>query len=280
MKALHVTFQMEVWELLKDYWGHLWDTLNYGSIVSVRWGWRVGVLTRSQRPLLYGNNSCWSAGAEESAVIRRDQYYWWEIWEHILGVSTQKRGPPPLHLMLAAELGSIRVTQVVLVLKASIGHREQLRIGIVWYGCSPWRWVGRGQLVKVQSRLQYKAQYWEGYREKLKLDTTWQDESPCREPRSGYWWKYSLIAAGDCSILEILVVLASKAALWNTIGLRLQDKLCCVVLWMAKPEVRLPFEAKGTWMNLRQRILNYLHCWSLVLLCFMNVPWFFLLEVS
>jgi hypothetical protein len=37
-----------------------------------------------------------------------------------------------LYLDLAAELGSVRVTQVLLVLKARKGHEEQLRLGTVW----------------------------------------------------------------------------------------------------------------------------------------------------
>lgn len=44
---------------------------------------------------------------------------------------------PPLRLMLPADLGSVRVTQMVLVLKASRGHREKLRTGIVWSVCVP-----------------------------------------------------------------------------------------------------------------------------------------------
>ena len=51
---------------------------------------------------------------------------------------------------LAAELGSVRVTQVVLVLKAERSHGEQLKLGTV-----------KGQekpLAKVESELQRKSQ--------------------------------------------------------------------------------------------------------------------------
>jgi hypothetical protein len=52
--------------------------------------------------------------------------------------------------LLAAELESVRVTQVVLVLKAGRGHREQLRLGTV-------RSQGR-PLMKVQPQWQLETQ--------------------------------------------------------------------------------------------------------------------------
>lgn len=49
---------------------------------------------------------------------------------------------PRLCLVLAAELGSVRVTRVLLVLKAWRGDREQLRLGTVCW--SPWGEPRRG----------------------------------------------------------------------------------------------------------------------------------------
>ena len=39
---------------------------------------------------------------------------------------------PRLYLVLAAKLGSVNVNQMALVLKAEIGHGQQLRLGIAW----------------------------------------------------------------------------------------------------------------------------------------------------
>lgn len=50
---------------------------------------------------------------------------------------------PMLYHVLAAKLGSVKATQVVLVLKARRGHREQLRLSTVRKACE--RLLVKGQ---------------------------------------------------------------------------------------------------------------------------------------
>jgi hypothetical protein len=66
-----------------------------------------------------------------------------------------------LYLLLAAKLGSVRVTQVVLVLKAWKGHREQLRLGTE----GPGEAIGEGA-----ARRAVEAPGLKGHTEKLSLE--------------------------------------------------------------------------------------------------------------
>jgi hypothetical protein len=127
------------------------------------------------KPFLYWDNWCWLAGTENLQ---------WFIEDHNLGEFPQTQYIETviqvwlrLHLMLSAELGGVRVTQVVLVLKAWRSHGENLRPDTV-----------RGQerpLVKVQPQLQFNFRGWRSER-------SW-GLAPWREPRRGYWWKCSLL---------------------------------------------------------------------------------------
>lgn len=102
---------------------------------------------------------------------------------------------PGLYLELAAELGSLRVTHVVLVLKARRGHEEQLRSGTMWQDSSCWRdsesisqlqnsltfWrcqyhgirtaaAGKWSLEDMQCFLQRKPEIWLPWRNSKKLN--------------------------------------------------------------------------------------------------------------
>lgn len=75
------------------------------------------------KPLLYWDNRCWSAGAEESAVMNRDQHHQDELFcgmfprGQLRYAVVQKA--PRLHYKLGAELGNVlRFFHMVLVLEA------------------------------------------------------------------------------------------------------------------------------------------------------------------
>lgn len=71
-----------------------------------------------------------------------------KVGKCFLRVSTQLYYKWPRYPVLAAELGSVNVTQVVLVLKVRRGHGEQLRLGV----------AGTESLKRAQERLFVKVQ--------------------------------------------------------------------------------------------------------------------------
>lgn len=50
-------------------------------------------------------------------------------WDYFVHVSTENP--------VVSKLGNVEVSQMVLVLKASKGHGEQLRLGTIWQGQAP-----------------------------------------------------------------------------------------------------------------------------------------------
>lgn len=94
------------------------------------------------KPLLLGQQmvarwSCKINGDEKTNITEMkssEEVFPWS--EHTTAVFQRW---PGLYLELAAELGSLRVTHVVLVLKARRGHEEQLRSGTMWQDSNCWR---------------------------------------------------------------------------------------------------------------------------------------------
>lgn len=97
---------------------------------------------------------------------------------------------PRLYLVLTAKLGSVRVTQMVLALKAWESHGEQLRLG-----------TSRGQerpLVKEEPQWQLKTQ-------DRRVKQGFWGSAPWREPMRRYWWKWSPVEQKTPVVLAITV---------------------------------------------------------------------------
>lgn len=104
----------------------------------------------------------WSVGAERLAVIKRPGSLRWSLGNAFLSQHREAvlRRRPRLCLVLAAELGSGRVTQVVLVLRAWRGSREQRRLGTVWQCWSPWGESRRGHWSKRSPIAERGPTFW------------------------------------------------------------------------------------------------------------------------
>jgi hypothetical protein len=93
--------------------------------------------------------------------LRRDQHHWGEIFWEEFSESTKKlcsRDSQGCTYCYSCTFQCLRVTQLVLVLKGWRGHEEQLRLDSM-------RGHGRSW-VKMESYLQFTAQYWKGHTNK------------------------------------------------------------------------------------------------------------------
>jgi len=103
------------------------------------------VVNKRPEPLKSNLCSAGTMGAGQlrlkNQLIKKRQHHWggimWEVFPQGRFIDDVVQRQPRLYHLLAAELGSVRVTRVALVLKARRGPGEQLRLGTVWKGWSP-----------------------------------------------------------------------------------------------------------------------------------------------
>lgn len=125
-------------------------------------GWRIScdlqdITTTNVKSLLCWDTRCCLTRAEKLIVIKkRPALLRWNLqesvsWDYVGAVFHRQ---PRLYFKLAPELGSVRVTQVVLVLKVMENSS-----GLALWGAK------RGPLLKIQPQWPLKAQDWRDHRE-------------------------------------------------------------------------------------------------------------------
>ena len=201
-----------------------------------------------------------SWGWRISCDFKREQQHWgellWEVFPESQHTVAALQRQPRLYLLLAAELGSGRVTQMVL--KAWRGHGEQLRLGT-------------GSALE---RPLVKSSFSGSWSPRIKgvMESGW-DLAPRRKPTRGYWWKCSLAVAEEPSILEMPLPWddnQEQHQQWSGGNPEPRRQGMCAA------EGRDKEMTQATWKNLedceswcvnpRYWTLSYLYCWSLVLI--------------
>lgn len=160
-----------------------------------------------------------------------------------------------LYFVLAAEFDRVRVTQIALVLKAWRGLGELWRLGTV-RDQERYSFIGKGTALEAVEDPELKGSWREV--------EAWQHEERLRQAIGE-----SAAQLHQCQYHEITT--STKAVVGGACQ-NLEDKLC--VLQRAELE-----KESRSWVDPRNWILYYLHCWF----CFeitVTLSWFFLLKTK